>query len=276
MDGGTQQHEGFGYRPALDGLRALAVGAVVAYHLDGHGLRGGFLGVDTFFVLSGFLITSLLLVELERTRGVALVAFWGRRLRRLLPALLGVVAAVGVYAWLFAPSMERASLRGDSVAGLLYVANWRFVASGQSYFDLFSAPSPLRHLWSLAIEEQFYLVWPLVVLGAAAIVGWRASLARIVVGLIAAIGAVASIVAMARLYDASDPSRAYYGTDARVHTILIGCLLAVVVLHWRPRTRVAAGAEALLRNGPPGRQPGTPRGTARGRGNPVVHRGRLA
>ena len=132
--------------------------AVVAYHLDGTGLRGGFLGVDTFFVLSGFLITTLLLLELEDHRGIALVAFWGRRLRRLLPALLGVIAAVAVYAWVAAEPEQFAALRGDSIAGLLYVANWRFVVSGQSYFDLFSAPSPLRHLWSLAIEEQFYLV----------------------------------------------------------------------------------------------------------------------
>ena len=239
MGGSTEQGSALGYRPALDGLRAVAVGAVVAYHLDGRGLRGGFLGVDTFFVLSGFLITTLLLLELERTRHIALVAFWGRRLRRLLPALLGVIAAVAVAAWFASSAAERASLRGDSLAGLFYVANWRFVASGQSYFDLFSAPSPLRHLWSLAIEEQFYLVWPLVVLGAAAIVGRRPGWTRAVVGVLAALGAGASIWAMAHLFDGDDPSRAYYGTDARVHTILIGCLLAVLVLHRRPRTRVA-------------------------------------
>ena len=240
MAGESEQGSGLTYRPALDGLRAVAVGAVVAYHLDGRGLRGGFLGVDTFFVLSGFLITTLLLLELERSRRIALVAFWGRRLRRLLPALLGVVAAVAAYAWWFAPAMQRATLRGDSLAGLLYVANWRFVASGQSYFDLFSTPSPLRHLWSLAIEEQFYLVWPLVVLAAAA-VGRSAARTRLIVGGTAAVGAVVSIWAMVRLYDSTDPSRAYYGTDARMHTILIGCLLAVVVVHWRPRGRLAAG-----------------------------------
>ena len=208
MGGGTAQEHALGYRPALDGLRAVAVGAVVAYHLDGRGLRGGFLGVDTFFVLSGFLITTLLLLELERTRHVALVAFWGRRLRRLLPALLGVIAAVAIAAWIASGAAERASLRADSIAGLLYVANWRFVASGQSYFDLFSAPSPLRHLWSLAIEEQFYLVWPLVVLGAALVVRRHARRTRVLVGTIAALGAGASVVAMARLYDADDPSRA--------------------------------------------------------------------
>ena len=186
-----------GYRPALDGVRALAVAAVVAYHLDGRGLRGGFLGVDTFFVLSGFLITTLLLLELERTRHVALLAFWGRRLRRLLPALLGVIAAVAVYAWWFAPTMERASLRGDSIAGLLYVANWRFVVSGQSYFDLFSAPSPLRHLWSLAIEEQFYLVWPLVVMATAFAVR-RVRWVRFAVGMLALAGAIASVWAIDR------------------------------------------------------------------------------
>jgi len=237
---GSEQGGTSAYRPALDGLRAVAVGAVVAYHLDGRGLRGGFLGVDTFFVLSGFLITTLLLLELERSRRIALVAFWGRRLRRLLPALLGVVAAVAVHAWFVAPPTERAAVRGDALAGLAYVANWRFVASGQSYFDLFSAPSPLRHLWSLAIEEQFYLVWPLVVVAVAAFGGGMRR-TRLAVGVIAGVGAAASIWAMARLYDGADPSRAYYGTDARVHTILIGCVLAVVVVHWKPRGRVRAG-----------------------------------
>lgn len=233
--------EVLGYRPALDGVRALAVAAVVAYHLGGTGLRGGFLGVDTFFVLSGFLITTLLLLELERRRAIALVSFWGRRLRRLLPALLGVVAAVAVYAWVAAAPEQLSALRGDAIAGLLYVGNWRFVASGQSYFDLFTPPSPLRHLWSLAIEEQFYLVWPIVVLATFALAR-RVRATRVVLAVVALAGAVASVVAMARLAESADPSRAYYGTDARAHTILVGCLIAIALLHWRPRGPVAVGA----------------------------------
>ncbi|MFM7270178.1 MAG: acyltransferase family protein [Actinomycetes bacterium] len=240
-DGQNERSAGLPYRPALDGVRALAVAAVVAYHLDGTGLRGGFLGVDTFFVLWGFLITTLCLLELKQRRGIGLIAFWGRRLRRLLPALLAVIAAVAVYAWVAASPEQYAVLRGDSFAGLLYVANWRFVASGQSYFDLFSPPSPLRHLWSLAIEEQFYLVWPLVVAGVF-LVARRIRPTRAVLAVVAGGGAVASAWTMARLYSGDDPSRAYYGTDARAHTILIGCLMAVVLLHWRPRSRVATGA----------------------------------
>jgi hypothetical protein len=138
---------------------------VVAFHLDEQGLTGGFLGVDAFFVLSGFLITTLLVLEWRRHQGIGLLAFWGRRARRLLPALLLVILAVAIFAWIEVPTDELGRLRGDGIAGLFYVANWRFVASGQSYFDLFTSPSPFRHLWSLAIEEQFYLIWPLVTLG---------------------------------------------------------------------------------------------------------------
>ena len=139
--------------------------AVIAYHTPYVWAKGGFLGVDTFFVLSGFLITTLLVLEWQRAQSIALVAFWGRRVRRLLPALLLVIVFVAIYGWVAIPPYELTKLRLDGLSGLFYVANWRFIVSGQSYFDLMSAPSPIRHLWSLAIEEQFYLVWPLVVLG---------------------------------------------------------------------------------------------------------------
>ena len=153
------------YHPALDGLRAVAVLAVIAYHDAYAWAAGGFLGVDAFFVLSGFLITTLLVLEFRRADTINLLAFWGRRLRRLLPALLLVLLAVAVYGAAEVPSIQLSALRGDSLASLFYVANWRFISTGSSYFDMFIAPSPVRHLWSLAIEEQFYLVWPLVVLG---------------------------------------------------------------------------------------------------------------
>ena len=233
------------YRPAIDGLRAVAVLAVVAYH-DGLGwARGGFLGVDTFFVLSGFLITTLLLLERRRTGRIALGAFWGRRLRRLVPALLLVLGGVALFCALWVTPYEVGRFRGDALASLVYVTNWRFIAAGSSYFDLVASPSPVKHLWSLAIEEQFYLVWPLVVVGCLA-VGRRGLRLLTAVTLLTT---VASIVVMARAYDSADPSRAYYGTDSRAHTVLIGALLAVI-LYVRPvrtaRTRRTLTAGGLV------------------------------
>src|SRR5271165_1474290 len=147
---------------ALDGLRGLAVAAVVLYHLGTPGIRGGLFGVDVFFVLSGYLITGLLLQEWRKTGGLSLVAFWGRRARRLLPALLIVLPLVAVTWRLIAQPAEMPGVRDDILATLFYVANWHSIYVGHSYFAAFSAPSPLLHTWSLAVEEQFYLVWPLV------------------------------------------------------------------------------------------------------------------
>jgi peptidoglycan/LPS O-acetylase OafA/YrhL len=254
--GGTSSQEAadeaaearFGYRPALDGLRAVAVLAVIAYHDAYAWARGGFLGVDTFFVLSGFLITTLLVLEERRTATVNLLAFWGRRIRRLLPALLLVLAAVAVYGAVEVPSIELAQLRGDSLSSLFYFANWRFIWTGSSYFAMFSSPSPVRHLWSLAIEEQFYLVWPIVVLVCFSLFR-HARRALLVVSLA---GTAASTLVMAALYDSSDPSRAYFGTDARIHTILVGAVLAIVLVArppratWVRRTVQGIGAAAAV------------------------------
>jgi peptidoglycan/LPS O-acetylase OafA/YrhL len=231
------------YQPALDGLRAVAVLAVIAYH-DGYDwARGGFLGVDAFFVLSGFLITTLLLLEYERIASIELVAFWGRRLRRLLPALLVVLLAVAVYAAVDVSSFELASVRGDALSSLFYVTNWRFIASNSSYFQFVASPSPVQHLWSLAIEEQFYLVWPLVVFGCLRLAHGKR---RYLIG-VAVVGAIASTLVMAALYDGTDPSRAYYGTDARMHTILIGALLAIWFVVRPPST--AGARRAVLSAG---------------------------
>jgi peptidoglycan/LPS O-acetylase OafA/YrhL len=155
------------YRPALDGVRAIAVLAVIVYHLNTH-LPGGFLGVDVFFVLSGYLITTLLLRELAATGSVRLSQFWARRARRLLPAVLLLLAVVAIVVARSAPLSTLAARRDDMLSTLLYVANWHFIASDQSYFTIYTGASPLRHMWSLAIEEQFYLLWPLLLLGA-----WR-------------------------------------------------------------------------------------------------------
>ena len=219
----------FAYRPSLDGLRCLAVVAVIVYHLDGRWLPGGFLGVDVFFTLSGYLITSLLLVEHQRTSRISFGRFWSRRARRLIPASL--IVLIAVTAWLARQDRGvQAARRGEIVAAALDVANWQLIRSGQSYFAGFIGVSPLRHFWSLAIEEQFYIVWPLTCalllkMRRPALLGWFC--------LVAATG---SAVLCALLYDPVDPSRAYYGTDTRVHQILLGSLLACLL----QRRRVAA------------------------------------
>ena len=221
------------YQPALDGIRALAVLAVIAYHDNYSWARGGFLGVDTFFVLSGFLITTLLVLEFRRSETIGFPAFWARRARRLLPALLLVLCFVALYTHRVAVPWQRSSIRGDMLSSLLYVANWRFIFDQQGYFQMFAAASPLRHMWSLAIEEQYYLVWPLVVLGCMRLA--RGSVR--VLGGVCIAGVAASLVAMRVLFSPNDPSRAYYGTDARAHTILIGALLAVALVAWSPNRR---------------------------------------
>jgi peptidoglycan/LPS O-acetylase OafA/YrhL len=223
------------HRPALDGIRAIAVLAVMLYHGLVTWSRGGFLGVDVFFVLSGYLITSLLLTEWRRWGSIDLVRFYLRRARRLLPALVLVVMAVAAWASFTAKPDRLGTIRADGLSTLLYVANWRFVVARQSYFDQFGDPSPFRHMWSLAIEEQYYLLFPLLLIG-------LLRLARIRQWLLpAALGGMtlASIAAMAMLYDPStDPSRVYYGTDTRMHELLIGSLLAVALNSagaWRER-----------------------------------------
>jgi peptidoglycan/LPS O-acetylase OafA/YrhL len=230
----------------LDGVRALAVLAVLAYHLGAGWLPGGFLGVDVFFVLSGFLISTLLLAEFRASGRIDLVTFWLRRACRLLPALFVVLAVVVAYT-ATRPATEQLSLRWDLLASLVYAANWRFVLAGESYFAEFAAPSPVKHLWSLAIEEQFYLVFPLILLGAAIL--RRRSRALAVLWALVTAG---SAVALALTYYAADPSRAYYGTDTRAHQLLMGVGLAFLLRPWtlgarhgaRPAGMVAAGGLA--------------------------------
>jgi hypothetical protein len=147
-----------GYQPGLDGLRAISVVAVILYHAGFGWMRGGFLGVEVFFVVSGYLITSLLLEEREGSGGVRLRQFWLRRARRLLPALFAVLIAVGAWVALFGTAQQQSDLHRDYLPGIFYVANWGQIFGGAQYFGNFS---PLRHLWSLAVEEQWYLLWPL-------------------------------------------------------------------------------------------------------------------
>jgi len=206
----------------LDGIRGLAVAAVVAYHLGFGWARGGYLGVDSFLVLSGYLITSGLLGEHERTATVRLGAFWGRRARRLLPALLLLLGAAAAYATLVALPDEAHSLRMDSLSALGFFSNWRFVVTSQGYFGQTAAPSLLRHTWSLAVEGQLYVVWPLVVMVVLRRGGRRALAAASVVLAVASAG-----LAIVLASGGADVTRAYYGTDTRAAAFLFGAAVAV-------------------------------------------------
>ncbi len=218
---------GIRHLPALDGLRGVALLGVLFFHAGG-ALPGGYLGVDLFFVLSGYLITTLLLAEHRDTGRVVLSAFWVRRARRLFPALLSLMPAVALYARFVALPGELPRLRADALATLGYVANWRTIVAGQSYWDLFAAPSPLEHMWSLSIEEQFYVVWPLAV----ALLVRRApsprALGRRVLVLALGLGAL-SMASMVARFDPASTSRAYLGTDTRSAGILAGAALATLL-----------------------------------------------
>ena len=226
------------YRPGLDGLRALAVAAVFLYHSRIDWLPGGFLGVDLFFVLSGYLITSLLLVEWEARNRIDLVRFWLRRARRLLPALVVVVLGTLILAAIFA-RQDLAHTRSDVLGSLLYFANWHEIIANRSYFNVMGNPSLLQHTWSLAVEEQFYILWPLLLVPCLVLIG-RKRLPMIVIA-----GIAASAALMWILYKANDPSRVYYGTDTRAFLLLMGILIALV-WPWIMRLRRALPLLELL------------------------------
>jgi peptidoglycan/LPS O-acetylase OafA/YrhL len=220
------------YMPGLDGLRALAVIAVLLYHAGISWLPGGFLGVEVFFVLSGYLITALLLAEWRTKGSVDVKAFWMRRARRLLPALYLLIVATLAYALVFLPG-EVASLRNDALAAFGYVTNWYLVLGHESYFEAVGRPSLLKHLWSLAVEEQFYVVWPLVFWLGVSFGATRWRTRRVL--MVALGGATISVALMAALFvPGADPSRLYYGTDTRAAGLLIGAALAIV---WTPELR---------------------------------------
>ncbi|MFN8036822.1 MAG: acyltransferase [Acidimicrobiia bacterium] len=217
--------------PGLDGLRGIAVAAVVCFHGGWGWMRGGFLGVSLFFTLSGFLITSLLLSEANGSRRISLVGFWVRRGRRLLPAAWLTLGAALVLGALVLEGAAMRQLPGDVFAALCNVANWHFLVARVSYAQLFSSPSPVLHFWSLAIEEQFYLVFPLVVAVIVALGGrWRSRLAAFAVT-----GIVVSWSLPIVLGWSAD--RVYYGTDTRAGELLVGVVLALLVA--RPGFRAA-------------------------------------
>lgn len=212
--------------PALDGLRALAVLAVLFYHADSSLLPGGFLGVEIFFVISGWLITSLLIAEREATGRVDLKNFWLRRARRLLPALGLLLVVVSAVAVIFLPD-EATKIRGDAFSAAAYFNNWFQIFNHTSYFETSGRPSLLKHLWSLSVEEQFYILWPLAF---AALVAVRRAAPMLLLAL-----AAVSTFAMAALFDPdADPTRIYFGTDTRASGLLIGAAFAFIC---RPRAK---------------------------------------
>ncbi|MGB3410481.1 MAG: acyltransferase family protein [Microthrixaceae bacterium] len=229
-----------GYQPSLDGLRAVSVIAVILYHANVSWLPGGFLGVEVFFVVSGFLITSLLLEERFHNGRIDLRHFWIRRARRLLPALYLLISVVSLLALVFYKDAA-GRLGGDALAALAYVSNWWNIFLNESYFAQAGRPPLLRHLWSLAVEEQFYLIFPPIFVFAIR----RFSAQAVRIGL--AVVALASSITMAVLFQPyADPSRIYYGTDTRLAGMLVGALLALGWAPWRSARQAAPRAGIAL------------------------------
>jgi peptidoglycan/LPS O-acetylase OafA/YrhL len=227
--------------PAIDGLRAVAVTAVLLYHLPEAWLPGGFLGVDVFFVISGFLITSILTAEAHRTGRIGLRHFWLRRARRLLPALFCMLVVIVAVSAIFARD-ALSLLASDLPAVLGYFTNWWLIFHHVSYFQSVGRPPLVLHLWSLAVEEQFYLVWPVITFlivrrhGRTTLIGW-----------VALVGAIASSLWMAVLFQSSgDPSRVYFGTDSHAGGLLLGAALAIAFPPWNRSSAVRVSARRFL------------------------------
>lgn len=226
------------YISGLDGLRAISVLAVILYHLHIEWIDGGFLGVTVFFVLSGYLITDLLVNEYERNGRIDFKTFWIKRFRRLLPALIIMLIIIASWITLFQRSFL-VGLREEILAAFVYISNWYYVFQEHSYFTKFAPPSPLQHMWSLAVEEQFYIVWPVLMLLALKFIPSKGKIAIAILLL-----SFISAEAMAFMFTPDeDPSRIYFGTDTRAFSILLGAALAIV---W-PSARLSANVTTELR-----------------------------
>jgi peptidoglycan/LPS O-acetylase OafA/YrhL len=260
-----------GHIRGLDGIRALSVLAIIAFHTGLNSVPGGFYGVDSFFVLSGFLITSLLVREWSGTGTIRLRRFWAGRARRLLPALFLLIAVIGIVLAVVPAVLATPNILGDALSTMFYVSNWYSIHNGVTYFSLSTQPSPLLHTWSLAIEEQFYLVWPLVVLavlklgttrrrtrragrrqqghavdvlggGQLLLVGappadddpaWTRRRRLHILFAVACLGSLGSAILMAILAPNGYTTRAYYGTDTRAQALLVGAAIAIGLTLWR-------------------------------------------
>ena len=234
-----------GYLPGLDGLRALAIIGVLLYHAGIDWLPGGFLGVDVFFVISGFLITSLILEEYDRSGRIDFKRFYLGRARRLLPAVVVLLIVVGISV-LFVYQDALSAFRQDALATIFYVNNWWYVLVDQSYFESMGRPPLLKHLWSLSVEEQFYLIWPVVALLLVRS-GGRPLVRRIALLLAVASTVWMAVIAIRNGYPVdADPSRAYFGTDSHSMGLLVGAALATV---WRPgrlSTHIPRGTQVIV------------------------------
>lgn len=213
------------YMPGLDGLRAVAVIAIIIYHLNPRWLPGGFLGVDTFFVISGYLITSLLLREYYNTRTIDLKNFWIRRFRRLIPAVFFMIGVVITYVLIFESEIIR-TVKEDGIAAFVYMSNWWYIIEDVSYFEA-SEPRPLMHLWSLAIEEQFYIIWPVILL----VMVLKFNNYKHIMLAVFSMTLISLLWMMFLALPYEDNSRVYFGTDTRLQTLLLGVLLAFI---WPP------------------------------------------
>ena len=217
------------YITGLDGLRALAIISVVFYHFTFSLAKGGFLGVDIFFVLSGYLVTSKILLSPETFK---IQTFWKNRLRRILPSAYLMIIVTVLWVILFNHNLLTNFL-GDAISSILYTTNWWFIFHKISYFDSFGSPSPLKHLWFLAVQEQFYILWPLIL-----IIGLKITKKINKLSITIFIGTLLSATLMGILYNpTADPSRIYYGTDTRAFELLIGCFLATVLANKKPITK---------------------------------------
>lgn len=244
LDRGRAADE-MGYLPGLDGLRAIAIIGVLLYHAGIDWVPGGFLGVDVFFVLSGFLITSLILEEYDRAGRIDFKRFYIRRARRLLPAVFVLLIAVGIAVLLFYRDALSA-FREDALATLLYVNNWWYIVVDQSYFESTGRPPLLKHLWSLSVEEQFYLIWPAITVLLVRR-GGRPLVRRIAIFLALASTAWMAYLAIRGGYPIdADPSRAYFGTDSHMMGLVMGAALATM---WRPgrlSANIPRGVQILI------------------------------
>ncbi|MDR1568139.1 MAG: acetyltransferase [Streptococcaceae bacterium] len=229
------------YITGFDGLRAISVIVVILYHLFPDTMRGGYLGVVVFFVLSGYLITDLMLQEYLTTSGLVIKDFYCRRLKRLYPAMLVTLLGSSVYMIAFQRNLLT-DFRGVSWSTLTYLNNWWQIKVGSSYFERFANSSPFTHIWSLAIEGQFYFIWPILFVLLVKIIKKRAAIFGILFG-----GTIVSAIWMAALYvPNADPSRVYFGTDTRIFSILIGVAFAFLMPSYKMKTQLLTEARRLL------------------------------
>ncbi len=229
-----------GFRTDIQALRALAVGLVILYHLWPNRLVGGFIGVDVFFVVSGFLITSHLLKTPPRSAG-DVVQFWGRRVRRLLPASLLVLLCTAVASYIWAPASQWANTASHIISSALYVENWNLAINSVDYLAADNAPSPVQHFWSLSVEEQFYFVWPVLI----GVLVWLASRSRLRFTVVAGIAAVCGASLAYGVYlTAAEPAAAYFVTPARLWELAAGGLVAVLAMN--PRFKLGVAPAGVL------------------------------